>query len=631
MCGITGFFNLQEGITHKDKAIKTLNRMNNRIFSRGPDGEGIFIDNNVAFAMRRLSIIDLDTGDQPIYNENKNIVVVFNGELYNFRELKKELVKRGHRFYTNSDTEIIVHLYEEHGENFVNFLNGMFAIALYDMKNKKVLLVRDRMGIKPLHYTIKNGTIVFASELKALIEFGGVERRLNYKSLYNFLTFEYVSAPNTIYEDVFKLMPGEMFIINQTGIKKEKYWYPEIKKEDYTINELEKRIKDLMTSSIKYRLISDVPIGIFLSGGIDSTIITGVASKLIGDINTFSIGFEEETFNELGYAKIASNYFGTKHNEMILSYKEAINLLSKIIEYLDEPLADASVIPTYLVSMLSRKHITVALSGDGGDELFLGYDTYKAYKISKLFRWIPDILNGFIINSLSLIPASSKRISLEFKLKKFFSALKYKPEITNYLWWGAYPPRLKEKLFNREILDKINMESEFEPIEYYKSFMEKIDAPLDRINFLDLHLYLQDDLLPKVDRMSMANSLEVRVPFLDHRVVELALSIKNNLRLKGLNTKYILKRAMNEFIPPELKKRPKIGFDIPLGPWLRNELKDYMLELLDKKKIEEDGIFNYEFIDKIIKDHLSKKNNNRQLLWPLIIFQNWKNIYKPQL
>ncbi len=631
MCGIVGFLNLKEGIAHRDKAGETLNRMNSRIFSRGPDGEGVFIDNNVALAMRRLAIIDLNTGDQPIYNENKNIVVVFNGEIYNFKELKEELIKKGHKFYTNSDTEIIVHLYEEHGENFVNFLNGMFAIALYDMRDKKVLIVRDRMGIKPLHYTIKNGTFIFASELKALIEFDNIEKKLNYKSLYNYLTFEYVSAPNTIYENIHKLLPGEMLIINQSGIKKNKYWYPKIKKENHDIKELEQHIQELITSSIKYRLISDVPIGIFLSGGVDSTIITGVASKLIGDVNTFSIGFEEETFNELGYAKIASDYFGTKHNEMILSYRETIDLLRKIIEYLDEPLADASVIPTYLVSMLSRKHITVALSGDGGDELFLGYDTYKAYKISKLFRWIPDFLNGFIINSLSLIPASSKRISLEFKLKKFFSALKYKPEISNYLWWGAYPPHLKEKLFNKDVLNKINMKNSFEPIDYYEPYLKMLKDPLDRVNFLDLHLYLQDDLLPKVDRMSMANSLEVRVPFLDHRVVELALSIKNNLRLKGLNTKYILKRAMNEFIPPPLKKRPKIGFDIPLGPWLRNELKDYMLELLDKKKIEEDGIFNYEFIDKIIKDHLSKKNNNRQLLWPLIIFQNWKNIYKPQL
>jgi len=630
MCGICGFFNPKQ-INSKINSAKLLKSMTDSITHRGPDGDGFFINKQVALGMRRLAIIDLQTGDQPQFNEDNQIVVVFNGEIYNFKEIREQLKRNGHTFLTQSDTEIITHLYEDEGDNFVHQLNGMFAIALFDQRKQKLLLVRDRLGIKPLHYAQVEDSIVFGSELKCLLKYPGINKVLSEHSLYNYFTFECVSAPRSIFKNIHKLMPGEMQIFEKSGHKQVKYWQPQMEKTDYKENDLIEKIRDTFISSVKYRLISDVPLGVFLSGGVDSTLITGIASSLKANLKTFSIGFCEETFNELPYAKIASTYFNTEHHEMVLSYKKAIELLPTIMDFLDEPLADASIIPTYLVSYLSRPEITVALSGDGGDELFLGYDTYKAYKYAKYSRWIPKPLTQLIAQASSLLPASSKRLSLEFKIKKFISGLKYKPEIANYIWWGAYAPDQKKRIFSQDFLNQLTGYTEFEPISAFDSQLKMIKDPLDRVNFLDLHLYLQDDLLPKVDRMSMATSLEVRVPFLDHRMVELATSIKNNKKLKGLSTKHILKKALQDYIPPDLMKRPKIGFDIPLGPWLKNELKDYMLSLLERGKLKNSGIFNIPEVERIISEHLQGRHNHRQLLWPLIIFQHWFDKYKPQL
>jgi len=631
MCGICGYFHFQNK-KNTDISEAVIKRMTDKIYHRGPDDDGYFTNNRIALGMRRLAIIDINTGSQPQFNEDKNVVVILNGEIYNYQELKSELVKEGHLFKTKSDTEVLVHLYEEKGKDFVKYLNGMFAIALFDRRKNLLFLVRDRMGIKPLHYSITDNTIVFASEIKSILEYPEIRKKISPISLYNYFTFEFISAPRTVYKGVHKILPGEMLIITQNGeIKKNKYWKIKINKQNYSLEELNNKLKNIFLTSVKYRLISDVPLGIFLSGGIDSTLLVGAASKYTDKVKTFSIGFSEESFNELKYAKIASNYFNTDHTEMVLSYKKAIDLLPSIMDYLDEPHADASIIPTFLVSKLSKKIITVALSGDGGDELFLGYDTYKAYKFAKYVRWIPHPFIKTMENITSLIPASSKRVSWEFKLKKFLNGLLYKPEISNYIWWGAYPPELKKQLFTRDFLNLITNNIEFEPIEFYEKDLLKIDSPLDRVNYLDLHLYLQDNLLPKVDRMSMINSLEVRVPFLDHRMVELAVSIHNKYRLKGLKTKYILKKSLKELIPPQLMKRPKIGFDIPLGVWLRNELKDYMMSLLDIKKIKNTGIFDPDFVEKIIKIHLSGKQNFRQLLWPIMIFQNWYDKNNPEL
>ncbi len=630
MCGICGFFNFQQKQlpAGKDTILKS---MTQRIYHRGPDGEGFYFDKCTAMGMRRLAIIDLQTGEQPQFNEDNSIAVVFNGEIYNFKEIKRNLIAKNHHFRSESDTEVIPHLYEELGEDFVHQLNGMFAIALLDKREKKFLLIRDRLGIKPLYYSIVGNTLVFASELKSLLEFPGIKKELSLPAVYNYLTFECVSAPRTIFSHIHKLLPGEMAVAQHGKIRKTKYWQPHINKMTCSKGEIAEQIRETFLSAVKYRLISDVPLGVFLSGGMDSTLITGAASTFQANLKTFAIGFSEETFNELHYAKIASTHFNTNHQEMVLSYKKAIDLLPTIMNYLDEPLADASIIPTYLVSHLSRPNITVALSGDGGDELFLGYDTYKAYKVARFCRWMPRPLIRAAYSMSSLLPASSKRLSLEFKIKKFLSGLQHRPEYANYIWWGAYTPQQKGEIFSKESLAAIGSLPLFEPIDFYQEELKRIKNPLDRVNYLDLHIYLQDDLLPKVDRMSMANSLEVRVPFLDHRLVELAINIKNTLRMRGLKSKYILKKTMNEFIPPQLLNRPKIGFDIPLGPWLRHDLKDYMMDLLSRRNLKQHGIFNYQAVEHIINQHLQGSHNHRQLIWPLIIFQNWYNKYQPTM
>ena len=628
MCGICGFY-LNNRLVDNPRSV--LQRMTERLHHRGPDGMGSYYDHPVALGMRRLAVIDLHTGDQPQYNEDKSVAVVCNGEIYNYRELRRGLESQGHVFRSASDTEVLVHLYEQYGADMVHRLNGMFAFAVYDKPRQRLVLARDRLGIKPLHYWRRDGATVFASEIKSLLAFPLVRPRLDHHALYHYLTFECVSAPRTMYQDIHKLLPGQMAIIDPSGWRLEKYWQPHIVKQNLAEAEWLERIRETFLSAVDMRLIADVPLGVFLSGGVDSTMVTGAAAACSTQVKTFSIGFAEETFNELGYARTASRFFHTQHHEKVLSFAKAIELLPAIVRNLDEPLADASIIPTYLVSALSRPHITVALAGDGGDELFLGYDTYKAYKIARFARLVPRCLRQLLRAGLSLLPTTAKRLDIKFKLQKFLTGLAYPPEQANYLWWGAYPPAAKQAVFSPEFLKQVTPIEEFSPINQYQEALAALDDPLDRVNYLDLHLYLQDDLLPKVDRMSMAVSLEVRVPFLDHRMVELALSIPNHLRLKGLQTKHILKKALSAYLPPALHKRPKIGFDIPLGLWLRSELKDYMLSLLDERTMRDQGIFHYPFIKRTINQHLAGKTNQRQLLWPLMVFQNWLAQYQPEI
>jgi len=603
--------------------------MNQTIVHRGPDDEGYYFDQKIALGMRRLSIIDLVTGHQPIHNEEKTIWIIYNGEIYNFPELRTQLIEKGHKFYTQSDTETIVHLYEEEGEKFVEKLNGMFAIAIWDKKKNKLLLVRDRLGIKPLHYLKLKNQFVFSSEIKSLLQVD-YQREIDFDSLAQFFTFEYVPAPRSIFKGIKKLPPGHMIIVEEDKMKMCSYWDikhdcepKNLKDEDYYTEEIYQRLKE----SVKRRLISDVPLGVFLSGGIDSSSITGLMSKVSASkIKTFSIGFEEESFNELSYAKKVADYFGTDHQEFVVKSDLVKELVPILMKYLDEPLADASIIPTYIISKLARKYVTVALAGDGGDELFAGYDTYKAYQVARFYRRVPKFVrDGLIKKVVYLLPASKKRLSLEFKAKKFISGIDYPAEVSNYIWWGAYNPTEKENLFSSEL------ESSFEKNPYSPVFdhSKKCQArhTLDRLSYLDLKLYLQDDLLVKVDRMSMANSLEIRVPFLDHTFVDFATSIPNSLKLKGLKTKYILKKTMGRHLPREAIHRPKIGFDIPLGIWIRNELKDFTLSVLSSPNLKKHGFFNYTYIKKLLAEHFEGLHNHRQLLWPLIIFQFWYDKY----
>lgn len=596
---------------------------------RGPDDEGYYFDEKVALGMRRLSIIDLVTGHQPIHNEDRDIWTTYNGEIYNFLELKTQLIKKGHRFYTNSDTEVIVHLYEEEEEDFVNKLNGMFAIALWDKKKNKLLLIRDRLGIKPLHYLLLNNQFFFSSEIKSLLK-TDYQREIDLEALSQFFTFEYIPAPKTIFKGIQKLLPGNMIILRDNKIKIQSYWDlkyedapKEVKSEDDYTEEIYQRLKE----SVRKRLISDVPLGVFLSGGIDSSTITALMSELASSkIKTFSIGFKEKSFNELNYAQKVANRFGTDHQEFVVESNLVKELVPVLMNYLDEPLADASIIPTYIISKLARKYVTVALAGEGGDELFAGYDTYKAYKIAHFYRKVPRFIRENLVKKIAyLLPASKKRLSFEFKAKKFISGIEYPPEIANYIWWGAYTPTAKQSLFSPELNSSLQEES-FSPIFFHlKNCQAK--KTLDRLGYLDLKLYLQDDLLVKADRMSMANSLEMRVPFLDYTFVEFAASIPSSLKLKRLNSKYILKKTMRKRLPSEILTKKKIGFDIPLGIWIKNELKDFVITVLSPSNLKKHNFFNSSYIKKLLNEHFEGTHNHRQHLWPLIIFQFWYDQY----
>jgi len=625
MCGICGMFSGQGLAPGAQAATK---RMCAVMIHRGPDDEGYHFDSKIALGMRRLSIIDLETGHQPIANEDRTVWVILNGEIYNFQDLREDLIGKGHAFRTKSDTEVIAHLYEETGEDFVHHLNGMFAIALWDDTRETLFIARDRLGIKPLHYFHASGTLAFSSEIKSLLQ-TDYKKEHDRDSLSRFFTFEYIPAPATIFKGIRKLLPGHMIIADSRGLKIKSYWDVShtapatrpLPEEDY-MEGIYRHLKD----SVKKRLISDVPLGVFLSGGMDSSSITALMSEVSdAKIKTFSIGFKEKSFNELEYAKIVAERFQTDHREFVVESSLVKDLVPTLIEYLDEPLADASVIPTYIISKLARAHVTVALAGEGGDELFAGYDTYKAYQVARFYRKVPPFIrNGVIRKIIPLLPASKKRLSFEFKAKKFISGIDYPPEISNFIWWGAYNPSDKARLFTEDLRHRC-IEDVFAPVAAHLENTRTEDR-VDKIGYLDLKLYLQDDLLVKSDRMSMANSLEIRVPFLDHNFVDFATSIPSSLKLKGLHTKYILKKSMAKILPREICTRKKIGFDIPLGSWIRHELKDFVTDILSPANMGH-GFFDQAFIGRLLKEHIQGAHNHRQLLWPLIIFQFWYDRY----
>lgn len=624
MCGICGYINYDLS----NKADPTIIKgMSAALVHRGPDDEGMYINNNVGLGHRRLSIIDVHGGHQPIFNEDKTIVIVLNGEIYNFPEIKENLQKKGHIFYTNTDTEVIVHLYEDLAEDCLHELNGMFAFAIWDNNNDKLFLARDRIGIKPLHYTTVNNQLIFASEIKAILRHPSVKKKLSLKSLSKYLTFEYIPAPDTIYEDIKKLLPGHFLVYSNKNIKLSPYWnldYTPEKDKDRSEEDYAKELRELLKKSVKRELISDVPLGAFLSGGIDSSSIVAFMSELSpGNVKTFSIGFEEASFDESAYAEKVARYFGTQHYQQILSPDVTWKLIPKIIEILDEPFGDASIIPTYLLSEFTRKHVTVSLSGDGGDELFAGYPTYQAHKIANLYKILPSFIKKGILNRvINSLPVSFDNISFDFKLKKFIEGVEYVPEIRNYIWLGSFSPAEKMSLLTPKVLSQLDNSDEFENIFMYLKDV-KIDDFIHKILFLDMKFYLQDDMLVKVDRASMAVSLEARVPLLDHTLVEFVTKLPSNLKLNKLTSKYIFKKSMKDILPLEIIKRKKKGFGIPVAKWIRNEIKDLVLDTLEGRKIKDAGLFNYNYIKNLLEQHFEGKKDHRKKLWTLLIFQLW--------
>ena len=631
MCGIIGIFNYSTN-NPVDKVI--LEKATSVLEHRGPDEEGFFYDdkNGIGFGHRRLSIIDLSTGQQPLYNEDNSIVLVCNGEIYNFPELYGKLTEAGHRFKTRSDNESILHLYEMYGTKCVEHLNGMFAFAIWDQNKKLLFLARDRMGVKPLYYALQNNSIYFSSELKGLMAVPQVKRALNLDSLNKYLTFENIPSPNTILKNIFKLEAGHFLTLHNGNIKKEKYWDIPLDKPKLKISEEEavEETERLFIESVKKRLLSDVPVGVFLSGGIDSSLIARImADHAPGRIKTFSIGFHEKSFDESKIAMRLAKELKSEHNQFLFDSKECLNLVPNIAELVDEPLSDASILPTYFLSNFASKQVKVCLGGDGGDELFAGYQIFPVHKLIGLYDLLPREFKKLLLFIANTIPPRETYLSFPFVLKQFLRGIGMSNEIRMFAWMGAYLDTEKKQLLNSDVMSNITNNT-FEVITNYLS-NKFVPTDTDRMLYLISKIYLTDDILVKVDRASMATSLEVRGPFLDYTLQEFSAQLPYDLKLSRLTSKYILKKVAQKHIPNYIINRKKQGFAIPVTKWLKYELKDTLLHYTSKKYIEDQGIFQYDFVEKIVQNHLSEKWDNKKLLWNLLVFQLWYEKYKPSI
>ena len=627
MCGICGIvFNDREQKVEQN----TLKKMSDVITHRGPDDEGFYINQHVGLAMRRLSIIDLSTGKQPISNEDGQIWIVFNGEIYNHKDIRTELESKGHQFKTKTDTEAIVHAYEEYGESCVQKLNGMFTFAIWDNRKKTLFLARDRIGIKPLYYLFDRNRLIFGSEIKSILQAGDIPKRIDLQALDHFLTFEFIPAPLSIFQDIKKLPPGHTLLLknNETWIRS--YWDVELKSNGKEPIQVKKNLRELLQDAVKVRLMSDVPLGAFLSGGVDSSIIVALMAQVMDEpVKTFSIGFEDSTYNELKYARMIAEKFKTEHHEFIIK-PDAVELADNLLKYLDEPFGDFSIFPTYLVSKMAREYVKVVLSGDGGDELFAGYDSYIADKIAKKYysRLPGQFRNGFLTKLMHMIPPSPKKKGLINRAKRFVEGMKLPEDLHHTRWMIFLQQAEKEMLYDADITSGMH---EFDPFKFTRSYFANVAYNnSDAINqqmYVDLKMYLVDNILVKVDRMSMATSLEARVPFLDHRFVEFAATVPGDYKMQGFKTKMILKQAMEELLPDEILYRGKEGFSIPIKNWLKKELKPLMMDTLAPDKIKREGFFNSGYIDKLVNEHLKGTENHSHRLWALIIFGRWYDLY----
>jgi len=625
MCGICG-------ILYKDAERRvdasTLGRMCETMVHRGPDDEGHIVLNHVGLGMRRLAIIDLSTGHQPLTNEEKTIWIVFNGEIYNYRELRTPLEKAGHRFKTSSDTESIVHGYESWGKAVCERLNGMFGFAIWDENERMLMLARDRLGIKPLYYYEDDEKLVFGSEIKAILQCPGIRRRVDLSALDNYLTFEYIPSPRSIFQDVRKLEPGHILVWKDNELTIRPYWNLIPQEKPYTKDEAGERLAGLMEDSVRLRLVSDVPLGAFLSGGIDSSIVVAQMARLMNQpVKTFSIGFKESSYNELPYARAVAKRYGTEHHEFTVEAK-ALELTEKLVGQLDEPFGDFSIFPTYLVSKIARDFVTVTLSGDGGDELFAGYDTYRAHRFERrYYRHLPAcIRNGIVARIARALPPTEKKKGIVNSVKRFVQGTQLPQSLYHARWMVFLQEWEREKLFTREVVGVIEEGDPYDFIHRHSRIADGCDD-VTRTGFIDAKTYLVDDILVKVDRMSMATSLETRVPYLDHRVVEFAFTLPPRLKMRGLDTKYLLKRVFWQDLPEEVQNRDKQGFSIPIKNWIRNDLKPMMLDLLDGSRIRQQGFFDETYVSRLMDEHLKGVENHSHKLWALMVFQQWYDLY----
>ena len=618
MCGIAGF----QGTGSLDDA----RRMIARIAYRGPDAQGAVMNGNTALAHARLSVIDPgQRSDQPMSDEHDELGIVFNGEIYNHLPLREELRRKGHSFSTASDTEVLLHLYREHGAAMLPKLNGMFAFAIHDRRSGELFLARDRMGKKPLYYAESPGTFVFGSELKAVLAHPAVADAVDPLALGQYLSFEYVPAPRTIIQGVRKLEPGHCLRVKEGRILSDTAWWKiDLTQRPIAEAEAMARLDEALGDATERRLMSDVPLGVFLSGGIDSSAVAWYAQQRSSQrIKTFSIGFEEASYDESAQARLVAKHIGSDHHERTLTRQACVDLIPGLYAMLDEPFADPSIIPTHLLSLFAREQVTVALGGDGSDELLAGYPTFTADRYRAFFAALPSPVIHALRSMAALLPSSDKDIAFDFRVKQFLRGFGENARHTHTRWLGGFLPEEKSALLHPELAHALRGTHGLEPIDDVYRGSTLAPGSLNGTILAYLRTYLPDDILFKVDRASMYASLEVRAPFLDVEVVELINSLPQDLKRRGANGKYLLKRLMRGKLPDAIIDRPKKGFGIPLSAWLREDLRPLCEDLLDAPLLRQQGYFNAPYIERLKREHMTGRANHRKLLWTLMAFQLW--------
>ena len=614
MCGIAGF------IRGGDENV--LRDMTDAIRHRGPDDSGFYYADGVGLVHTRLSVLDVSArGHQPMWNEKNEIVIVFNGEIYNFKELKKEfLLAEKYHFQSETDTEVILHLYEEFGSECFEKLDGMFAIAIYDTRYSRLVLARDRIGEKPLYWGMFEGTFIFGSELPALLAHPLAKRELDPTALAQYLVREYVPTPNSIFKDIFKLEPGHSLVYEEGRISKKSFWcMPAEVRNDLSFTEVCYRLDTILERSVSERLVADVPVGVFLSGGIDSAAIAYYSQKASGGkTKTFSIGFDEESYDESTYAQEVAEFLGTDHHHKKVRAQDSLSVIRELAAIIGEPHADPSIIPTLLLSKFTRGEVTVALGGDGGDELLAGYPTFQADTFVALYNHLPLFVRRNVLEPLiKALPASDKNFNLTFKLQKFIEGASFAQAERHSRWLQAFSKEEMGSLLSEDLYEKLV------DVPYYA---DNGNSPRDALNSY-VHSYLMDGVLVKLDRASMHYALEVRAPFLGRAVVEFLTALPYAYKLHGYTTKYLLKELMKDKLPKNIVYRKKKGFGVPVSEWLKKDLKPLLLEFLDKEKLQAQGIFNAEYVGKLIEEHMSGATNNRKKLWTLLMFELWAEKY----
>ncbi len=629
MCGIVGIAMSSTGQVNPDLVMK----MNRVISRRGPDDEGYYWNNRIGLGMRRLAIIDVKTGQQPVHNEDKSVWVVFNGEIYNYRELRAELETRGHTLATASDTECLVHLYEDYGDECVTKLRGMFAFAIWDERRKRLLLARDRVGIKPLYYSRHQQGLYFGSELKCLLAVDGLGSSMNLRALSDYFSYKYVPGPETIYEAIAELPPAHIGVWEAGRLEIKRYWEflprpDHTKSLDYFREGLLHHVKE----AVRLHLVSEVPLGAFLSGGIDSSAIVAVMSQDGGTKpKTFTVGFGEGQLgvDERPFARTIAQRYGTDHSECLYENPQTQieQILPNIIRSFDEPFADSSVVPNYLVCEAARRWVTVALSGTGGDELFAGYERYRGALFAEQFQYLPGWLRQRVIRPIvGALPEWGPGALWVDRIKRFVDGdnLSLPDRYQRYL--SAFDEQEKIRIFNRDLLSELQKGNGLQ----VRSAMLKVKSASDRLDWIlnaDMHTYLPDDELRKTDRLSMWHSLEVRVPFLDHKLVEFVATIPSKYKLKGWEKKYILIQALKGLVPEQILSRRKQGFSIPLAGWLRGPLREVAQTYLSPSALKEVGLFNVEAVQGLLKDHNALVRNHETKIWTLLTFVIWHRLY----